>query len=156
MDEPFSAVDAQLRRQLRTELVKLHREFGTTTVFVTHDQEEALAISDRVAVLRKGALAQLSDPLTLYRAPTTAWVADFVAINPFNLLSPELRAKLGLRVPASVDASRFNLGLRPEILRLEEGRAELTLAGLYARGDRGAVEVHAQNLGRVRSRRSDR
>jgi ABC-type sugar transport system ATPase subunit len=127
MDEPFSAVDAQLRRQLRTELVKLHREFGTTTVFVTHDQEEALAISDRVAVMRNGKLAQLSDPLTLYRRPESAWVADFVAVNPFNLLPAGLRDKLSLKVPQTAAPSGFDLGLRPETIRIKAGGPQSSL-----------------------------
>jgi ABC-type sugar transport system ATPase subunit len=84
MDEPFSAVDAQLRRQLRTELVKLHRRIGTTTIFVTHDQEEAMAIADRVAVMRDGELVQVGTPLELYRSPVNSWLADFVSIQPLN------------------------------------------------------------------------
>jgi ABC-type sugar transport system ATPase subunit len=85
MDEPFSAVDAQLRRQLRTELVKLHRSIGTTTVFVTHDQEEAMSIADRVAVMRNGELVQVGTPLELYRRPVSSWLADFVSTQPLNL-----------------------------------------------------------------------
>jgi ABC-type sugar transport system ATPase subunit len=127
MDEPFSAVDAQLRRQMRTELAKLHRQFGTTTVFVTHDQEEAMSIADRVAVMRDGALVQVADPLTLYRQPASAWLADFVSVQPFNLIPIEQQddgtlsafgGTLVLTPPGGPLSQRFDLGVRPENLRI--------------------------------------
>jgi ABC-type sugar transport system ATPase subunit len=127
MDEPFSAVDAQLRRQLRTELVKLHKEFGTTTVFITHDQEEAMGIADRVAVMRDGRLVQVSEPLELYRRPASAWLADFVSVQPFNLLhvarsgDGTLQAFGGdivLAAPAAELPGEFDLGVRPEHVTL--------------------------------------
>jgi ABC-type sugar transport system ATPase subunit len=90
MDEPFSAVDAQLRRQLRTELVKLHRQIGTTTVFVTHDQEEAMSIADRVAVMSGGELVQIGTPMELYRHPVSSWLADFVSTQPLNRFDARL------------------------------------------------------------------
>ncbi|HEV7976042.1 ABC transporter ATP-binding protein [Amycolatopsis sp.] len=135
MDEPFSAVDAQLRRQLRTELVKLHKEFGTTTVFITHDQEEAMGIADRVAVMRDGRLVQVSEPLELYRRPTSAWLADFVSVQPFNLLSVRhsgdgtleaFGGELVLSGPPRGDLpDEFDLGVRPEhvTLRPADGSA---------------------------------
>ncbi|OLT53291.1 hypothetical protein BJF88_12035 [Cellulosimicrobium sp. CUA-896] len=79
LDEPLSNLDAKLRRQMRHELRELQREVGTTTVFVTHDQAEALALSDRVALLAHGGLEQLGTPEELYRAPRTRFTADFVA-----------------------------------------------------------------------------
>jgi ABC-type sugar transport system ATPase subunit len=127
MDEPFSAVDAQLRRQLRSELVKLHREFGTTMVFITHDQEEAMGIADRVAVMRSGQLVQVSEPLELYRRPTSAWLADFVSVQPFNLLPAThsragrvetLGGELVLDAPHDRLPAVFDLGVRPEHVRL--------------------------------------
>ncbi|AIJ23205.1 ABC transporter ATP-binding protein [Amycolatopsis methanolica] len=127
MDEPFSAVDAQLRRQLRTELVKLHKEFGTTTVFITHDQEEAMGIADRVAVMRDGRLVQVSEPLELYRRPTSAWLADFVSVQPFNLVGVRHRGggileafggDVVLSAPRSGLPEEFDLGIAPEHVTL--------------------------------------
>jgi multiple sugar transport system ATP-binding protein len=128
MDEPFSAVDAQLRRQLRSELVKLHREFGTTTVFVTHDQEEAMAISDRVAVMRNGRLVQVDEPLELYRSPVNAWLADFVGVQPINVLpvrrSPSgdtlqtADGELTLKPEGRAFPDVLDLGVRPEHIKI--------------------------------------
>ena len=78
LDEPLSALDAALRGQLRDELAALLRQFGITAIFVTHDQDEAMAIADRVAVMSQGRVAQIGTPEVLYRAPETAFVARFV------------------------------------------------------------------------------
>src|SRR5215208_1935648 len=86
LDEPFSSLDAALRRQMRTELVRIHREVETTMVFVTHDQEEAMAIADRIGVMRLGELIQLGPPLDLYQAPRNMWIARFVGAHPINIL----------------------------------------------------------------------
>jgi ABC-type sugar transport system ATPase subunit len=127
MDEPFSALDAQLRRDLRSQFVRLHREFGATTVFVTHDQEEALGMGDRVAVMRNGRLVQLAPPLELYREPVDSWVADFVSLQPINLIKATrsgdaevalFGGALKLRYSASGLPDQFVLGLRAESLQL--------------------------------------
>lgn len=86
LDEPFSALDAVVRRQLRAELVRLHRELGTTMVFVTHDQEEAMTIADRIAVMRDGAIVQIGSPLDIYNDPTDLWVAQFIGSHPVNVV----------------------------------------------------------------------
>ena len=78
LDEPLSALDASLRNELRDELALLLRQFGITAIFVTHDQNEAMAIADRVAVMREGEITQIGTPETLYRNPDTAFVARFV------------------------------------------------------------------------------
>lgn len=78
LDEPLSALDAALRVQLRDELALLLRQFGITAIFVTHDQDEAMAIADRVAVMKQGAVVQIGTPEALYRAPETGFVARFV------------------------------------------------------------------------------
>lgn len=78
LDEPLSALDAKVREQLRDEIRRIQTEFGVTTVIVTHDQEEALAMADRVAVMNAGRLEQCADPATLYQRPSTAFVAEFV------------------------------------------------------------------------------
>jgi ABC-type Fe3+/spermidine/putrescine transport system ATPase subunit len=81
LDEPFSALDAKLRRSMQVELVKLIRRLELTAIFVTHDQDEALTISDRVAVMRAGVIDQVDAPVTLYDKPRTAYVADFVGAS---------------------------------------------------------------------------
>jgi putative spermidine/putrescine transport system ATP-binding protein len=81
LDEPLSALDAKVRVQLRDEIRRIQLEVGTTTLFVTHDQEEALAMADRVGVMRGGSLEQLGPPEEIYRRPATAFVADFVGLS---------------------------------------------------------------------------
>ncbi len=81
LDEPLSALDAKVRAQLRDEIRRIQLEVGTTTLFVTHDQEEALAVADRVGVMSVGRLEQLAPPAELYRAPRTQFVADFVGLT---------------------------------------------------------------------------
>jgi multiple sugar transport system ATP-binding protein len=90
LDEPFSSLDAALRRQMRTELVRIHREVETTMVFVTHDQEEAMAIADRIGVMRLGELIQLGPPLEVYRAPRNLWIAQFIGSHPINVIEASL------------------------------------------------------------------
>ncbi|MGX5682555.1 ABC transporter ATP-binding protein [Schumannella luteola] len=81
LDEPLSALDAKVRVQLRDEIRRIQTELGITTVFVTHDQEEALAVADRVAVMREGVIEQIGTPEELYTTPSTAFVADFVGLS---------------------------------------------------------------------------
>jgi multiple sugar transport system ATP-binding protein len=90
LDEPFSSLDAELRRQMRGELVRIHREVATTMVFVTHDQEEAMAIADRIAVMNAGEIVQLGPPLGLYQEPKNLWVARFIGSHPINVLAARL------------------------------------------------------------------
>src|SRR5918993_2989623 len=90
LDEPFSSLDAALRRQMRSELVRIHREVETTMVFVTHDQEEAMAIADRIGVMSEGELIQLGPPLDVYRAPRNLWLAKFIGAHPINVIDASL------------------------------------------------------------------
>ncbi|MGH7326178.1 MAG: ABC transporter ATP-binding protein [Candidatus Rokuibacteriota bacterium] len=83
LDEPLSNLDAKIRVQVRAEIRKLQKELGITTVYVTHDQEEALSLSDRVAVMREGRILQTATPKHLYERPATRFVADFVGVNNF-------------------------------------------------------------------------
>ena len=89
LDEPLSNLDAKIRIQVRAEIRKLQRELGITTVYVTHDQEEALTLSDRVAVFNQGRILQVGPPRELYERPATRFVADFIGIN--NLLDGTVR-----------------------------------------------------------------
>jgi multiple sugar transport system ATP-binding protein len=86
MDEPLSNLDALLRLQMRAELKRLHRQIGTTTVYVTHDQVEALSLGDRIAVMREGEIVQLDHPNSVYDQPATTFVAGFIGTPPMNLL----------------------------------------------------------------------
>jgi multiple sugar transport system ATP-binding protein len=120
MDEPLSNLDAQLRVQTRTELKRLHQELGTTMVYVTHDQGEAMTLGKRIAILQRGDVVQVGTPLELYRSPVNTFVATFLGSPAMNLLPLEgirnqetgIRAVSGIRVEES--GSRAVLGIRPE------------------------------------------
>jgi putative spermidine/putrescine transport system ATP-binding protein len=131
LDEPFSNLDAQLRVRMREEVTAIQRRVGITTVFVTHDQAEALAIADRIAVMNGGVIEQLADSAEVYASPATLFVAGFIGtmnifegrINgnqveagPFQLPLPE-----ELRVAAG---QKISVGVRPENVMLEHDTAE--------------------------------
>jgi putative spermidine/putrescine transport system ATP-binding protein len=102
LDEPLSALDAKVRLQLREQIRTLQQRLGTTTLFVTHDQEEALSMADRVGVMRSGRLEQIAAPDELYTAPATSFVAEFVGVMnriPGELRDPETVTVLGVTVP---------------------------------------------------------
>jgi sulfate transport system ATP-binding protein len=82
LDEPFGALDARVRAELRGELLRIHAETGITTLLVTHDQDEAMSIADRVAVMNKGRIEQIGTPRQLVASPTSAFVADFLGETP--------------------------------------------------------------------------
>src|SRR5215203_1676282 len=92
LDEPFSSLDAELRRQMRGEIVRIHRGVETTMVFVTHDQEEAMAIADRIGVMNEGELVQLGPPLEVYQSPRNLWVAQFIGSHPINVIEASITA----------------------------------------------------------------
>jgi ABC-type Fe3+/spermidine/putrescine transport system ATPase subunit len=120
LDEPLSALDANLRRQMQSELKALQREVGITFIFVTHDQDEAMALSDRIALLRSGFLEQIAEPREIYGRPATAYVAQF--IGQTNLLPAEVRegiARSGsLQWPTAEPSGRVTFSLRPECVHL--------------------------------------
>jgi len=97
MDEPLSNLDSALRTRLRAEIARLHRELKVTIVYVTHDQEEALALSDRIAVMREGRIDQMASPTELYVDPATSYVCTFVGAA--NVLTPATSEAFGLRSP---------------------------------------------------------
>ena len=119
MDEPLSNLDAKLRVQTRTQIASLQRRLGVTTVYVTHDQIEAMTMGDRVAVLKDGVLQQVDTPRALYERPANVFVAGFIGSPAMNLLSAPVsggKAMLGdlaVDVPASAGAS-VTVGIRPE------------------------------------------
>ncbi len=120
LDEPLSALDANLRKQMQSELKALQREIGITFLFVTHDQEEAMALSDRIALLRDGALEQVASPREIYSHPATAYTAQF--IGQTNLLRGEIRRSIAtcgvLRWPLEEVDGPVVFSLRPETIRL--------------------------------------
>ncbi|MEN3375483.1 MAG: iron(III) transport system ATP-binding protein [Hyphomicrobiales bacterium] len=126
LDEPLSALDARVRLRLRDEIKALQRRLGVTTIMVTHDQEEALAMADRIVVMNQGMIEQVGTPQEIYRNPTTAFVADFVGTMTF--LDAEIAGPMSLRVGAielaCPNAKRFatgasvRIGLRPEEIRV--------------------------------------
>lgn len=93
MDEPLSNLDARLRLQMRSELKKLHRKLETTIIYVTHDQAEAMTLSNRIAILKEGVLQQIDSPLALYDRPANKFIADFLGILPMNLIRGSLKQK---------------------------------------------------------------
>ena len=127
LDEPLSALDKKLREEMQLEIRRLHRELGVTMVFVTHDQSEAMTLSDRVAVFNHGRIEQLAAPQQLYDAPANPFVAGFIGDN--NMLSGELESDVSLRLPdgaclrgramgALARSGAATLCLRPEHLRV--------------------------------------
>src|SRR5271157_2223330 len=119
MDEPLSNLDARLRGQMRVEIARLQRAAGVTTVYVTHDQVEAMTMADRVAVMRDGILQQLGAPREIYDRPANLFVAGFIGAPPINLLSGALRTTgqgvelelAGARIPLPAEVMRTRPGL---------------------------------------------
>jgi multiple sugar transport system ATP-binding protein len=125
MDEPLSNLDAKLRVDMRAELARLHERLGVTTVYVTHDQVEAMTLGTRVAVMRDGTIQQVDTPQALYRNPTNLFVAAFIGSPSMNLVEAELSddavhfagfrvALTGDRRPAGISSGRVILGIRPQ------------------------------------------
>jgi multiple sugar transport system ATP-binding protein len=135
-DEPLSNLDAKLRGQMRTEISRLQRRLGITTVYVTHDQTEAMTLGDRVAVLKRGILQQLATPRELYEHPNNLFVAGFIGSPPMNFL------------PATVEGETVSLPfgtvqIPPEKARLAQGKG-LLIAGIRPEhfDDAAVVEPH--------------
>ena len=129
LDEPLSALDANLRKQMQGELKSLQRELGITFLFVTHDQEEAMALSDHIALLRDGALEQVATAREIYAHPATAYTAQF--IGQTNLLHGEIRGSIAacgvLRWPLDAPDGLVIFSLRPEAIRLSaDGKRQVT------------------------------
>jgi spermidine/putrescine transport system ATP-binding protein len=125
LDEPLSALDANLRRQMQVELKSLQREVGISFIFVTHDQEEAMVMSDRIALLRSGELEQVATPREIYGRPATAYAAQFIGHT--NLLKGEVRGGVvrcaALTWPAALPDGPTLFSLRPENIRMATGDA---------------------------------
>src|SRR5829696_5644563 len=124
MDEPLSNLDARLRVQMRGELKRLQHQLGTTTIYVTHDQAEAMTLASRVAVMKKGRLQQFDTPMNIYNHPANRFVAEFVGSPSMNFvegriergffLSDSIRVPINRRAPAG----RVTIGIRPEHIQV--------------------------------------
>jgi multiple sugar transport system ATP-binding protein len=132
MDEPLSNLDAKLRAETRSQIVQLQRQLGTTTIYVTHDQTEAMTMGDRIAIMNVGQLQQVAQPLELYNKPANLFVAEFIGSPPMNFLSVQFTAPLLIYHPQfrftlpdiwakslqQYDGRGLILGIRPEHLTI--------------------------------------
>lgn len=155
-DEPLSNLDAKLRVEMRTEIRLLQRRLGTTAVYVTHDQVEAMTMADRVVVMRAGRIEQAADPITLYERPANRFVANFIGSPAMNFFKASIgggAVRLGGQILAlpPQEASRMGerksviFGIRPEHMRHSAHEAQLVI-------DPRAIEplgAHTLVLGRV-------
>jgi spermidine/putrescine transport system ATP-binding protein len=156
LDEPLGALDLKLRKQMQVELKRIQQEVGITFIYVTHDQEEAMTMSDRIAVMNHGRYEQLGDPEALYERPKTRFVAGFLGVS--NLLSVNADGSSGdyaafrlgdgtaCRVPAALATGRkgnIALGVRPEKIRLSEPSKDIPAGHNRLNG----VIAHASYLG---------
>ncbi|MEH1888502.1 MAG: ABC transporter ATP-binding protein [Nostoc sp.] len=132
MDEPLSNLDAKLRAETRAQIVKLQRQLGTTTIYVTHDQTEAMTMGDRIAIMSEGKIQQVASPLELYNRPVNLFVAEFIGSPPMNFISVEFHApqlithsqfrftlpEIWGKALQKYDGKTLILGIRPEHLNL--------------------------------------
>jgi multiple sugar transport system ATP-binding protein len=159
LDEPLSNLDAKLRNQMRTEIARLQRRLETTTVYVTHDQAEAMTLGDHIAVLRRGRLQQVGTPRDLYREPENLFVAGFIGSPSMNFLparlaGDELRLPMtrislpeeGLRDASRSEDGEFIAGIRPEHFRAAE-RTGSDAEGTYTEPGRGGKKRRAGGVG---------
>jgi len=135
LDEPLSNLDAKLRLETRAELRKLQRSLGVTAVYVTHDQEEAMTIADRVAVFMEGRIVQVGTPLEIFRRPASAAVAGFIGTPPMNLLEGRLQAGAvqvaGATLPVALMDAR-SAAARDVVLGVRAGDLRVVPAGIPA------------------------
>ncbi len=120
MDEPLSNLDAKLRAETRSQIVKLQRQLGTTTIYVTHDQTEAMTMGDRIAVMNAGQIQQIATPLEIYNHPANLFVAEFIGSPPMNFIPVQVKA------PLLITQEPFRLTLPPvweTTLKLYDGRS---------------------------------
>ena len=157
LDEPLSNLDARLRLQTREEIRRIQKETGITTVFVTHDQEEAMSISDMIVVMKLGVLQQIGKPQDVYDNPTNLFVAKFLGTPPINVFNGQVaggKLMLGdnavLDVPG-VEDQKVIVGIRPEGFELDEnGALECSLSNVEVMGrDVSVVSTHPASVNPV-------
>jgi multiple sugar transport system ATP-binding protein len=162
LDEPLSNLDAKLRSHMRAELIRLHRRIGRTMVYVTHDQLEAMTMSDRIAVIRDGQLQQFATPQEIYSRPTNDFVAGFIGMPPMNIIDGTLGSDGGavvirsagwtlpadgFEVPGLAAGEPVRVGFRPEDVLLGEGE-EARVAVVEPTGHEIiiVVEIHGHQI----------
>ena len=157
LDEPLSNLDAKLRQEMRIELKRLQNELEITTVYVTHNQEEAMSMADRVAVMNKGTVQQVAPPQELYDHPRTAWVAQFIGSPPMNLFQGTRRnGSIDLGEAGTVDVGSV-VGAEDAVVETGD-RDDVRAASVMAPDSQGAVSlgVRPENLTLSTSRPSAR
>ena len=146
MDEPLSNLDALLRLEMRAELKAVLRAAGTTTIYVTHDQTEAMGLADRIALMHDGRIEQIDAPMQLYRRPKTRFVGGFVGSPPMNFVTVPVeagQARLGaLALPAPIREGTLIAGMRAEDISIDGCRARLSARRV---GRRTARRAHAHH-----------
>lgn len=165
LDEPLSNLDAKLRTQMRTELQRIQEELGVTTIYVTHDQTEAMTMGDRIVILNDGNLQQLDEPATCYNRPNNRFVAGFVGSPSMNFFSVTVDEESNgisistddfeLTLPVSIPPGSYTLGIRPEDFEIADGTGHIDTVVdvveplgadnfLYLKTQQGGVEVTAR------------
>ncbi len=133
LDEPISNLDAKLKEQTSKEINMIQKKYGITTVFVTHDQQEALAVSDRIVVLNEGKIMQVGTPMDLYKNPDNLYVAKFIGTPSINTFNVEIKDKKVVGLESLIDGElnvadgEYIIGLRPENFEIEETGMELAV-----------------------------
>ena len=153
-DEPLSNLDAALRGQTRVEIAKLHRELGATTIYVTHDQVEAMTLADRVVVLRDGAIEQVGSPLSLYDKPANRFVAQFIGTPQMNVVARDELPASSVTVPGAAF-----VGIRPEDLRIAapgQGQIAAEVELVEALGAETLVYLHTPRGAQIVLRQNSR
>ena len=154
LDEPLSNLDARLRLQTREEIRRIQKETGITTIFVTHDQEEAMSISDMIVVMKLGVLQQIGKPQEVYDDPANLFVAKFLGTPPINVFAGEVKGgklyfgeEAVLDVPG-VDDRKVTVGVRPEgFIPTADGKLTCNLSNVEVMGrDVSVVSTHAASL----------
>ena len=158
LDEPLSNLDAKLRLETRVELKKLHRSLDVTTVYVTHDQEEAMTIADRLAVFMEGRIEQVGTPEEVFAQPVSLEVAAFLGSPPMNFLPARLAGRVAHAAGQAIELGRDYGAEREAVLGIRPGAIRLEAAGIAARvylvehlGEHAIVDLHVgQTLVRAR------
>ncbi len=157
-DEPLSNLDAALRTQTRVEIAKLHRDLGATTIYVTHDQVEAMTLADRVVVLRDGRVEQVGTPLELYDRPVNQFVAQFIGTPQMNVV-PIQQLPVAVRHGAPSTAAVASMGVRPENVLLhacEDGALHGTVDLVEALGAETLIYINTIEGATLVARQSQR
>ena len=163
MDEPLSNLDARLRVEMRAELKRLHQELKITTIYVTHDQAEALSLSERIAVLHQGKIQQCGTPLEVYLKPSNTFVAGFIGSPPMNFISysaleykeKDLFPTLSMEKKAREEKEGLIIGIRPEDILISPAKLddaiEVSVSLIEPAGSFNWVDVRWDNV-RVKGR----